>query len=103
MRHCHQIMEKYNDIKKYFIKSLETPIPNIQERELYWDQLVGDEILYQIGYEKSFRCIGIYNETRNIFQILLFDWHHLLFPDKRKNRINPHKASYSLMKKIVRR
>lgn len=98
MRHCHQInqKEKRELVHKCFVESLKECVSQSDQREDYWAQITEGEKLYQIGFEREWRFIGIYKENRNLFYILLFDWHHSLFPDDRRNTINPKQMKYSL-------
>ena len=98
MRHCHLIKqeEKRELVHKCFVESLKECVSQPDQREDYWAQITEGEKLYQIGFEKEWRFIGIYKENRNLFYILLFDWHHSLFPDERRNTINLKLMKYSL-------
>lgn len=95
MRHCHALKnDKYTQAKKYIQTSLNGLVDSPEDT---WNQLFGDEKLYQIGFENALRCVGIYSDSTSTFHIILFDWHHLLYPDERRNKINERNLSYSLL------
>lgn len=97
MRHCHVLKgDKYTQTKQYVQMSLKGLVDNPEDT---WNQLFGDEKLYQIGFEDALRCVGIYSDSTSTFHIILFDWHHLIYPDERRNRVNKRNLRYSLINK----
>ncbi|MDY6146282.1 MAG: hypothetical protein SPH80_01830, partial [Peptoniphilaceae bacterium] len=64
-----------------------------QEAESRVVQLIGDERLYQLGFEGAVRLIGMETQT-DVFQVLLFDFHHILYQNQTKKEYNPKKCKF---------
>ena len=49
--------------------------------------------LYQVGFERSVRLIGTFDEEMDRFEVFLIDYHHKLYPDEKFNDMgkNTHK------------
>lgn len=94
MRHCHILdSDKTQEAQKYITESMKGLIPNAED---VWNQLFGGETLFQLGRTKGLRIIGTFDESKNVFHVLLFDWHHRLYPDERRNTINIGNMEYVL-------
>lgn len=89
-RHCHRLDDEQSPhaIIKKILNNLGKPID-------FYDQLVGEEDIYQLGYENEVRFAGIIQG--NIFRVLFLDYHHTLYPDERRNTRQHQKNKYSLI------
>lgn len=78
--HCHTA----SDEKAYRI------IKNICEKiglsNMYFEQNIGSEKIYQLGINDSVRIFGTVNG--NVFRLLFIDYFHEFFPDQRRNERN---------------
>ncbi|MDO5714202.1 MAG: hypothetical protein Q4Q07_07210 [Tissierellia bacterium] len=103
MRHCHIIdPQKEELVKKCIKKSLNKYYEEIScthDLETIISQTIGNEKLYQLGYEGTLRIIGTYNEVRGIFKVFLIDYHHRVNYDQRRNNIDPRHYKYCPMTK----
>ena len=92
--HSHSIEddEKIKLINDILVKAL-MKVKNFSDKDAskYLKQNLDGEKLYQIG-KNSVRFIGYFE--KNVFIILLIDYHHLLYPSNKHNE-NDH-SSYSI-------
>lgn len=98
-RHCHKLE---NEQRKIAIEAITRAIiesgKTKNDAEEIADHLLGSENLYQAGYDKGARVIGTL-EKDEVFRILLLDFHHQIFPDDKKNKLNEKRCVYSPMQK----
>lgn len=82
-RHCHEV-EKENEEKAYKI------IKNLCEKvgldEIYFEQNIESEKIYQIGFEDTVRIFGTIRA--NMFRVFFIDYFHHFNFDERRNKRN---------------
>lgn len=95
-RHCHAIdeKEKREVVEKALYQVYKDQGQNTEDAENRVVQLIGNERLYQLGFEGAVRLIGIETQT-DVFKVLLFDFHHNLYPNQTKKEYNPKKCKFS--------
>lgn len=101
MTHCHVIADGKRDLVLDAIEKSLISYDKNKNYEKFMDEIFGEEKIYQIGFDKSIRLIGTYDESYNIFRIYLIDYHHLVFPDKKRNNKNKRNYNYCPMKSCI--
>ena len=82
-RHCHEV--KKEDEKKAY-KIIKKLCEKVELSESYFEQNVGSEKIYQIGFEDSVRIFGTIRA--NIFRVFFIDYFHHFYFDEGKNERN---------------
>lgn len=101
MTHCHVISGDKRDLVLEAIRNSLISYDKNKNYEKFMDEIFGEEKIYQIGFDKSIRLIGTYEESYNIFRIYLIDYHHLVYPDDKRNDKNKRNYNYCPMKSCV--
>lgn len=91
-KHCHEVEEK-NEEKAYRI--IKILCQKVGLDELYFEQNVGSEKIYQIGFEDSLRIFGTIRA--NVFRVFFIDYFHHFNFDKRRNERNLKNYKYCPM------
>lgn len=97
MRHCHIVEGKKLKITLECIKKSLKKYDDKKDVTSYLEQLLGNEKIYQIGFEDTIRLIGTYDENNNVFRVYLVDYHHRLFYNQSRNSINVRQKRFCPM------
>ena len=76
------------------IKLLKSINFNSRQIEEFINQNILDTDIYQLGLDGGVRVISII--SGNIFEILFFDVHHLIYPSEKHNDIDYESLKFSL-------
>ena len=85
-RHCHSIVDK-DCVARNVIDALYSD-------DDYVKQFCEGEKLYQAGYDKGVRLVGILKT--NVFYVVFVDYFHDLYPDDKKNIRSKKTHNYSI-------
>jgi len=99
MRHCYILQNdsEISLIKNCIKEAIKTIKADGYDADLFIEQNLGDERLYQIGYEGGIRYIGTYNAIRNVFRVYLIDHYHLINKNERKTKFSRKHLKYCVM------
>ena len=98
-KHYHKIENNKDDKKRNMViniikKMLKSKNFNSRQIEEFINQNILDTDIYQLGLDGGVRVIGII--SGNIFEILFFDVHHLIYPSEKHNDIDYESLKFSL-------
>lgn len=91
-RHCHQICGE-NEKKAY--KIIKKLCEKTQLDDSYFEQNIGSESIFQLGYEGSARFFGTIRG--NTFRLFFIDYFHDFYDDERRNDRNLKNYKYCPM------
>ena len=91
-RHCHKVSDDKEDKAYRIIKKL---CEKVEMPENYFEQNVGSESVFQIGFEGSARFFGTIKG--NIFRLLFVDYFHSFSYEERYNQRNLKNYKYCPM------